>query len=91
MVENTIHSVKPFMKVVTVRATRGKALRADPVVALYEQGLIHHVGILSGLEDEMVTWTPESSWSPNRLDALVWGLTYLWFGNKIIDESIYFC
>ena len=75
----------------SVRATRGKALRADPIVALYEQGLIHHVGVLAALEDEMVTWTTESDWSPNRIDAMVWGFTFLWFGSKITDEQIYFC
>jgi phage terminase large subunit-like protein len=33
---------------------------------------------LDALEDEMVSWQPEtSSWSPNRVDALVWVLTEL--------------
>lgn len=91
MVENTIHSVDNGVPFKQVRATRGKALRADPIVALYEQGLIHHVGVLAALEDEMVTWTPESDWSPNRIDAMVWGFTFLWFGSKISDEQIYFC
>lgn len=91
MVENTIHSVDKSVPFKQVRATRGKALRADPIVALYEQGLIHHIGVLAALEDEMVTWTPESDWSPNRIDAMVWGFTFLWFGNKIVDDQIYFC
>lgn len=91
MVENTIRSVDKGVPFKQVRATRGKALRADPIVALYEQGLIHHVGVLAALEDEMVTWTPESDWSPNRIDAMVWGFTFLWFGSKISDEQIYFC
>jgi hypothetical protein len=46
---------------------------------------------VAALEDEMVTWTPESGWSPNRIDAMVWGFTFLWFGSKIADEQIYFC
>lgn len=91
MVENTIHSVDKGVPFKQVRATRGKALRADPIVALYEQGLIHHVGVLAALEDEMVTWTPESDWSPNRIDAMVWGFTFLWFGSNIVDDHIYFC
>ena len=91
MVENTIHSVDKGVPFKQVRATRGKALRSDPIVALYEQGLIHHVGVMAALEDEMVTWTPESDWSPNRIDAMVWGFTFLWFGSKISDEQIYFC
>jgi phage terminase large subunit-like protein len=60
-----------------VRASRGKAVRAEPVAALYEQGKIHHVGKLNLLEDELCTWESTSTWSPNRLDALVWGITNL--------------
>ena len=62
----------------SVRATRGKAVRAEPIVALYEQDRIHHVGYFAELESEMTTWEPmESSWSSYRLDALVWALTEL--------------
>jgi phage terminase large subunit-like protein len=40
--------------------------------------MVHHVGNLGKLEDEMCTWIDgESSWSPNRMDAAVWGLTEL--------------
>lgn len=59
-----------------VHASRGKAVRAEPVAALYEQGRIHHVGSFPILEEELCTWVPgESQWSPNRLDSLVWGAT----------------
>lgn len=65
-----------------VRASRGKAVRAEPIVAQYEHGKIHHVGSFSNLEDEMVTWVPgESRYSPNRIDALVWAMTEL-LGSK---------
>jgi len=61
-----------------VHASRGKAVRAEPIVAQYEHGKIHHVGEFPELEDEMVTWVPgESRYSPNRIDALVWALTEL--------------
>ena len=60
-----------------VTATRGKALRAEPVANLYDMGLVHHVGNFLELEDELCMWTPEDKESPNRLDALVWGVTYL--------------
>lgn len=61
-----------------VNATRGKAVRAEPVVALYEQGRAYHVGELPLLEEEMCTWVPgESPQSPNRVDALVWACTEL--------------
>ena len=60
-----------------VQATRGKAVRAEPCVAGYERGEIHHVGDFPALEDELTMWTQERGWSPNRLDALVWALTEL--------------
>ena len=61
-----------------VHAARGKAVRAEPIVAQYEHETIHHVGDFPELEDEMVTWVPgESQLSPNRIDALVWALTEL--------------
>lgn len=70
----TIDSTIPYKK---VHATRGKRVRAEPISALYEQGRVHHVGGFNVLEDEMVTWTPDMSKSPDRIDALVWALTDL--------------
>jgi phage terminase large subunit-like protein len=55
-----------------VRASRGKAIRAEPVSALYEQGRVHHSGSFPQLEDEMVMWAPSDPVSPDRMDALVW-------------------
>lgn len=72
-----IHAIRADVPYSTVRATRGKQVRAEPAAALYEQGRIHHVGVFAELEQEQETWTPDASWSPNRLDALVWGLTAL--------------
>lgn len=60
-----------------VTATRGKQLRAEPISSLYEQGKVHHVGYFSDLETQMCEWTPQSTESPDRLDALVWALTEL--------------
>jgi phage terminase large subunit-like protein len=62
-----------------VDSRRGKTIRAEPVVALYEQHKVHHVGRqgdLSELEDELTTWVVGDS-SPNRLDALVHAVTAL--------------
>jgi len=80
MVENTIRTVEGGKNVSykSVRATRGKAVRAEPIQALYEQGRVHHVGEFTSLEDEQCNWVPgDSTWSPNRLDAAVWALTEL--------------
>lgn len=60
-----------------VHASRGKAVRAEPYAVLYKQGEIHHVGVLTDLENELTMWTPADSFSPGRLDALVWALSDL--------------
>ena len=77
MVESTIRAVWPKAPLRLVVSSRGKALRAEPVAALYERGLIHHMGVLPMLEDEMVSWEPDSGWSPDRLDAMVFAVTAL--------------
>jgi phage terminase large subunit-like protein len=61
-----------------VTASRGKAIRAEPVSALYEQGKVHHVGAFGELEDELCAFTTAGfmgDGSPNRADALVWAVT----------------
>ena len=59
----------------SVRATRGKAVRAEPVGAVCEQGRLHMVGNFPELEDQLVQYDPESSeTSPDRYDALVWAV-----------------
>jgi phage terminase large subunit-like protein len=64
-----------------VHASKGKVIRAEPIAALYEQGKVHHVGGLSKLEDQLTQWDPVADGgSPDRLDALVWGLTELLLG-----------
>lgn len=59
-----------------VTAKQGKSLRAEPVSVEYEKGRVHHVGHLPDLEDEQTEWIPGMA-SPNRLDALVYGVTEL--------------
>ena len=82
MVENTIATIDNKVSFKAVRASRGKAVRAEPIVALYEKGRVHHVGEFQGLEDEMCNWVSgDSTWSPNRLDAAVWALTELMLGD----------
>jgi phage terminase large subunit-like protein len=82
MVLSTIKQVDSKVPVKLVSASRGKAVRAEPIAALYEQGKVHHVGSFPQLEDELTTWAPFDAAqkdSPNRLDALVWALTDLAF------------
>lgn len=78
MVEMVIRNVDQNVSYKSVTATRGKAIRAEPISALYEQGRVHHVGSFGALEDEMVNFDPLTTVkSPNRMDALVWALTEL--------------
>jgi phage terminase large subunit-like protein len=82
MVAATIRAQAPNVPTVGVRATRGKWTRAEPIAALYERGKVFHVGVFDRLEDQMCSFTPdfdrkEQGYSPDRVDALVWGLTSL--------------
>jgi phage terminase large subunit-like protein len=60
-----------------VRASRGKRVRAEPVSALSARGRWHLAGAFPELEDQLCTWTPESGFSPDRLDAMVWPAWHL--------------
>lgn len=62
---------------VGVHAAQGKRARAEPIATLYEQGRVHHVGHFVPLESELCGWDPTESWSPDRLDALVWACVAL--------------
>ena len=80
MAESTIqNAVERTISVKTLRARRGKYIRAEPIAALYEQGRVHHVGRFPELEDQMCTWTADlgPSHSPDRADALVHAITDL--------------
>lgn len=81
MVEEVIRRYVPSgtvpPRIIKKRASRSKQVRAEPVVALYEQGRVFHDGNLADLEDEMLTWIPGKGDSPNRVDALVWAITDL--------------
>ena len=80
MVANTIHSIRPGLKVIEVKATRGKHIRAEPISALYGLDRIHHVGAFPELEQQQCLMTAEGyqgEGSPDRVDSLVWLFTEL--------------
>ena len=78
LVERLLRTVDPNVSYRSVQATRGKLVRAEPIAALYEQRRVHHIGTFPELETQMCTYTGERLQpSPDRLDALVWGLTEL--------------
>jgi phage terminase large subunit-like protein len=83
LVEDAIKNIDPSIKVVKVRASKGKFARAEPVAQLYEQGKVAHVKELPELETQMTEYVPATSKkSPDRLDALVWGLSHLCLRDK---------
>lgn len=71
MVRSTIHAVDPTVPVHKITARKTKQQRAEPVSALYEKNWVHHVGHFPQLEDQLSTWVPSDTKSPDRLDALV--------------------
>jgi phage terminase large subunit-like protein len=78
MVESIILQKSRSLRVIKVRATKGKAVRAEPVAALYERHECHHVGRHDRLEQQMTEWDPvNSKKSPDRMDPLVWAVTEL--------------
>lgn len=96
MVGYTLYTVSPNVNYKPIHASRGKYTRAEPISALYEKGMVHHVGSFAALEDQMCTWLPGED-SPDRMDALVWVLTELFYeseddsgssGVEIYDERV---
>ena len=80
MVEHVIRTAGPSVRVKTIVASRGKAVRAEPISALYEQSKVRHVGRFLPLEEQMLNMSTAGyvgAKSPDRLDALVWALSDL--------------
>lgn len=86
MVRFVIQTADKRVPVHVVTASRGKAIRAEPVSALYagDEPRVHHVksdpNDLLGLEDELTNFSSAGYFgerSPNRADALVWAVTDL--------------
>ena len=86
LVVSVLRQIDDSVAVRTVRATRGKWLRAEPIAALYAEGRIAHVGVLSVLEEQMLSFGADGlarGRSPDRVDALVWALTDLMLGRAV--------
>ncbi len=82
MVESVLRAVEAALPLTLVHASSGKTARAEPVAALYETGRVFHAGGFPELEDEMAGMTANGGYqgpgrSPDRADALVWGLSEL--------------
>ena len=77
MVLSTLRNVRTDGRVELVTSRRGKVLRAEPIVGLYEQERVHHFTQMEDLETQMCEWVPATQDSPDRVDALVHGMTAL--------------
>lgn len=97
MVQFVIQTARPATPFKEVTATRGKSVRAEPISALYEQGKVRHVGYFPDLEDELEGFSTMGylgEQSPNRADALIWGISELFPGIVqrpvvVEDEEVY--
>lgn len=73
-----IQAKDPTLNVFPVTATKGKVKRAEPVVVLMQQSRIHFAQDFDTLEQQLEFYDPEdSNYSPDRMDAFVWGATAL--------------
>ena len=58
-----------------IHASRGKQVRAEPVVALYEQNRVHHIGTFAAAEDQMSVFPVDQNNHDDQVDALVHAVT----------------
>jgi phage terminase large subunit-like protein len=84
-IEGVLRTVDPNVPYRSVRATRGKLVRAEPIAAIWEQGRGHIVGTIPELEDQMCMFTSDTAQSPDNLDACVWAATELNVGTSAIS------
>ncbi|WP_395664571.1 phage terminase large subunit [Methylocella sp.] len=80
MVRATIQAADPDVPVRLVTASRGKAVRAEPISVRYAQGKVRHAGRFAKLEDQLCAFTGAGyggEGSPDHADAAIWALTHL--------------
>lgn len=83
MVKFVVQAAKPNVPFRKITASRGKAVRAEPIAALTEQGKIRFAGTFPQLEEELCAFTTHGYTggdSPNRADAFVFAMSELFPG-----------
>ena len=85
MVESVLRAADNSLPVKLVHASRGKVARAEPIAAAYGAGRVRHCGLFPQLEDQLCGLLHGGDYvgpgkSPDRADALVWGLSELLLG-----------
>ena len=93
MVASVLRAADSGLPVRLVHASRGKCARAEPVAALYGRGRVRHVGAFADLEDELCGMLTEGGYegpgrSPDRADALVWAVTELMLGRRVVEPRV---
>jgi len=85
MVKSVINHARPKTPFRAVHASRGKVVRAEPVSILFESGDARMAGVFPKLEEELYAFTTHGYMgenSPNRADAMIWGISSLF--NKLL-------
>lgn len=87
MVENTIrqHGNVP---VKLVHATRGKLVRAEPIILLHAEGRVIYTKEFMTLKKQCLNWSEDSEKSPDRMDAMVWGVHFLLVEDKSFSPAV---
>ncbi len=93
MVASVLRAADSGLPVRLVHASRGKVARAEPVAALYGRGRVRHVGAFPALEDELCGLAIGGAYegpgrSPDRADALVWAVTELMLGRRVVGPRV---
>lgn len=90
MVKSTIKAYDDSVPVTKITATRGKVVRAEPISVLTSEGKVRFAGNFPELEDQCCAMTTNGyigDKSPDRLDAMVWGVSYLFPGAEADDDD----
>lgn len=87
MVTYTLRASAPNLPLKLIHASKGKIVRAEPIAALYEQGKVKHLGEFPELEKQLTSYTGLGD-SPDRLDALVMGVTELMLETNVVQRNI---
>jgi predicted phage terminase large subunit-like protein len=93
-IKKAVQAIDPQVPYKQVYASRGKVTRAEPISVLYSENRVHHVGMFADLEDQMCTWVKDAPNSPDRVDALVWAISWMrdmygsWSGHYAIKCAV---
>ncbi len=94
-IANTILAESKNIRLIPVRATQSKYLRALPIANLCSQGIIYFIKSFTILENQMLLLTTQGyqgaqGESPDRLDAFVWGCYELLGLKEANSIDVYF-